>query len=97
MIRDEAHRFAVGAHRRRRAMARRTSCLENIVGIGPKRRQLLLTHFEGLKGVTAASVEDIAQINQIGHALAEKFIKLYMSKCNEIKIDLLILKLTFMS
>ncbi|QQS17061.1 MAG: excinuclease ABC subunit UvrC [Neisseriales bacterium] len=72
LIRDEAHRFAVGAHRRRRAMARRTSCLENIVGIGPKRRQLLLTHFEGLKGVTAASVEDIAQINQIGHALAEK-------------------------
>ncbi|MBX3693764.1 MAG: excinuclease ABC subunit UvrC [Steroidobacteraceae bacterium] len=70
-IRDEAHRFAITGHRKRRARRYHESILETVPGLGPARRRALLRHFGGLQGVLKAGVADLERVAGIGPALAQ--------------------------
>ena len=69
-IRDEAHRFAITGHRQRRQKARRRSELDDVPGVGPKRRRELLTHFGGMPGLKGASVDEISKVPGVSRKLA---------------------------
>ena len=71
-VRDEAHRFAISGHRKRREKARERSVLEDVPGIGARRRAALLKAFGGLAGVEAAGVEELSRIKGIDRGLAER-------------------------
>jgi excinuclease ABC subunit C len=71
-VRDEAHRFAISGHRKRREKARERSVLEDVPGIGARRRSALLKAFGGMQGVESAGIEELMQVKGIDRGLAER-------------------------
>jgi excinuclease ABC subunit C len=71
-LRDEAHRFAIGAHRTRRSMEMVRNPLDEIEGVGPGRKKALLHAFGSAKGVGRAAVEDLVKVDGVSEALAAR-------------------------
>ena len=68
-LRDESHRFAITAHRKRRAKNQQRSVLDGIAGVGPSRQKALLRHFGSVKKIRESTPEQIAEVNGIGPSL----------------------------
>ncbi len=79
-IRDESHRFAIAGHRAKRGKKRNQSWLEQVPGVGPKKRQELLQSFGGLQGIESASLADLKRVSGINNELAEKIYHFIRSK-----------------
>jgi excinuclease ABC subunit C len=73
-LRDEAHRFAIGTHRARRAKSVTKSDLDEIADIGQSRKMTLLNHFGSVKKIREATIEDLSRVGGIGRSLAQKII-----------------------
>lgn len=71
-LRDEAHRFAIGTHRARRTQQIGQSVIDDIPGIGPRRKKALLMHFGSAKAVARAGLVDLEQVDGISHSVAKK-------------------------
>jgi len=71
-LRDEAHRWAIGAHRNKRSADIKKNPLDEIAGIGPARKKALLHHFGSARGVARAKLADIARVDGVNQALAER-------------------------
>jgi excinuclease ABC subunit C len=71
-IRDEAHRFAITYHRKRRSKAAVASSVDLVPGIGPKRKRMLMRRFGSIKGIKEAAVDDIAAVPGMTRSLATK-------------------------
>ena len=71
-VRDETHRFAITFHRQKRGKSALRSSLDDLHGVGPKRKKALLQHFGSPKRIREASIEELAQVEGISTALAEK-------------------------
>jgi excinuclease ABC subunit C len=70
-IRDEAHRFAITFQRKRRNRSMVRSALDQVDGVGPKRKAMLLKHFGGIKKIRAATVDEISELPGINRSMAE--------------------------
>lgn len=79
-LRDEAHRFAIGAHRAKRAKILIRSQLDNIPGIGPRRKKALLHHFGSARNVEAASLQDLQLTPGINKSVAKKIYAYFHEK-----------------
>ena len=80
-LRDEAHRFAIGSHRARRKKALTKNPLDDISGIGPKRKRALLQHFGSTKAIARAGVEDLLSVEGISREFAKR-IHAYFTQAN---------------
>ncbi len=81
-LRDEAHRFAIGTHRAKRAKSLGVNPLDDIAGIGPTRKRALLKHFGSAKAVSRAGVDDLAAVEGISGEMARKIYDFFHEKRN---------------
>ncbi|NLC99087.1 MAG: excinuclease ABC subunit C, partial [Actinomycetales bacterium] len=86
--RDEAHRFAITHHRKSRGRAAVTSKLDEVPGIGPTRRKVLLKHFGSFKALKAATVDEVAEAPGIGLVTAKSIVQALQEQAPQVKVDM---------